>query len=257
MGAPTTAFMAPAKPLSKASRPSASLMTASSIVPLPKSVKTVIPRILIPPNPTTVIQSLKTGAVQSLSQKGSSPYTSPSASFYALYETYILDMIQFITDKVSLDAVLNNLRALQVQIQTKAQAQRVIQQIEEILLGVVENITNRVSLDIVLSRLAYLTELLNKVDPSELPAVYGDVADLLITVIDEVANKTSLDIVLTDLGAIQTGMAADAMIAREILDFQEIVISIVENIINRVSLDIVMGRLVYLRDRLGGALRVP
>jgi hypothetical protein len=83
------------------------------------------------------------------------------------------------------------------------------------------------------------------------------VADLLITVIDEVANKTSLDIVLTDLGAIQTGMAADAMIAREILDFQEIVISIVENIINRVSLDIVMGRLVYLRDRLGGALRAP
>ena len=204
-----------------------------------------------------MIQSLKTGAVQSLSQKGSSAYTSPSASFYALYETYILDMIQYITDKVSLDAVLDDLRALQVQIQTKAQAQRVIKQIEEILLGVVENITNRVSLDIVLGRLAYLTELLNKVDPSELPAVYGDVADLLITVIDEVANKTPLDIVLTDLGTIQTGMAADVQIAREILEFQEIVISIVENIINRVSLDIIMGRLVYLQGKLGGALHTP
>ena len=250
MGTPTTSFFAPGKPLSKASRSSASLITSSSIVPLPKSIKAVIPRILVPPDPTTVIQSLKTGATQSLSQKGSSAYTSPSASFYALYETYILDMVQFITDKMSLDAVLDNLRALQVQIQTKAQAQRVIQQIEEILLGVVENITNRVSLDIVLGRLAYLTELLNTVDPRELPAVYGDVADLLITVIDEVANKTSLDIVLTDLGTIQTGMAADTMIAREILDFQEIVISIVENIIHRVSLDIVMGRLVYLRGKL-------
>ena len=246
---PSTYLFAPGKPASKASGLTVNMFTVSSIAPLPSSVKTVVPRILVAPDSTQVISALQKGATQILSQLGAGSL-SPSGAFYSLYETYILDIIQYITDKVSLDAVLNDLRALQVEIETKAQAQQVIRQIEHILLGVVDNIANRVSLDIVLSRLAYLTELLQTVDPASLPAVYGNVADLLITVIDEIVHQTPLDTVLTDLGTIQTHMSADVQIANEILEFQEIVISIVENIIHKISLDIVLGRLVYLQEKL-------
>ena len=106
------------------------------------------------------------------------------------------------------------------------------------------------NLNIVLSRLSYLTELLDKVDPSELPTVYSDVAELLISVIENITNKDSLDTVLSDLALIQTYMTGEVQVAREILAVQKMIISIVENITQKVNLNIVMMRLVYLQEQM-------
>ena len=243
---PTNTLFTVALPTSNSSGLTSNLFSSSSIASLPQSIKDTLQKIFLP-DPTNVISSLQTGTVQILNQ---STVLSASASFYTLYEQYILAMIQYIIDKVSLDFILDGLNALQVQIETKTQAITIIKQIEHIILGVVDNISNRVNLNIVLSRLAYLTELLDKVDPSELPTVYSDVAELLISVIENITNKDSLDTVLSDLALIQTYMTGEVQVAREILAVQKMVISIVENITQKVNLNIVMTRLVYLQEQM-------
>jgi len=151
---------------------------------------------------------------------------------------------------VSLDTVLKDLLALQVTIQSRAQAERVIANIEEILLGVVDNITHKASLHIVLGRLQYVTNLLATVDPANLPIVYGQVAELLVYVIDQITNREGLAIVLENLTAIRTQMTLEVHLAKEILQVQEILIGVVENVIHRTSLHIVLGRLLYVQGLL-------
>ena len=255
---PTTLLFSPGKPVNTVSKLTSSFLTASSIAPLPTSILGIIPTILIPPDPSKILSSLKQGTVNILRQPSYGSYSAPisiviNPSFYTLYEQYILDIIQFITDKVSLDSILGNLQVLQKEINTKYQAQLVLDQIEHILLGVIDNISHKVSLNIILNRLAHANTLLATVDPSNLPVVYGNVSELLLFVIDEIANKTSLDTILTQLSIVQTGMAAEVQLADEILAFQEIVISVVENIINKTSLNIVMGRLLYLQKQLAAS----
>jgi hypothetical protein len=253
---PTTLLFSPGKPVNTASRFTVTFLSASSVAALPTSILGIIPTILIPPDPSKILSSLKQGSVNILRQPSYGSYSSNvpiQPSFYTLYEQYILDIIQFITDKVSLDSILGNLQVLQKEINTKYQAQLVLDQIEHILLGVIDNISHKVSLNIILYRLNHINTLLATVDPSNLPVVYGNVSELLLFVIDEIANKTSLDTILTQLSIVQTGMAAEVQLADEILAFQEIIISIVENIINRTSLTIVMGRLLYLQQRLAAS----
>ena len=250
---PTISLFSLSNPVNSASTNKSGFLTSSIIAFLPARIRDIIPSILVPPNPSKVISSLKQGSVNILTQSSYGSYSSDGPiqpSFYTLYEQYILDIIQFITDKVSLDSILGNLQVLQKEINTKYQAQLVLDQIEHILLGVIDNISHKVSLNIVLTRLAHVNTLLATVDPSNLPVVYGNVSELLLFVIDEIANKTSLDTILTQLSIVQTGMAAEIQLADEILEFQEIIISIVENIINRTSLNIVMNRLLYLKQRL-------
>ena len=153
---------------------------------------------------------------------------------------------------MSLDTVLSDLLAIQPSIRSKAEAERVIANIEEILLGVVDNITHKVSLHIVLGRLQYITQLLATVDPSDLPIVYGQVADLLAYVIDQITNRDGLAIVLENLTAVRTQMTLEVHLAKELLQVQEILIGVVENIIHRVSLPIVLGRLQYVQGLLKG-----
>jgi hypothetical protein len=170
-----------------------------------------------------------------------------SSSFYDKYQQYILDIVQYITDRVSLDTVLKDLLAIQPEIQSKAAAARVIANIEDILLGVVDNLTHKVSLHIILNRLQYVTNLLETVDPSELPIVYGQVAELLAYVIDQITNREGLALVLENLTAIRTQMTLEVHLAKEILQAQEILIGVVENVMNRVNLSIVLNRLLYVQ----------
>jgi len=196
----------------------------------------------------SVVQNLPASILAQLPPLFVSPPTvASSTGFYAKYQQYILDIVQYITDRVSLDTVLKDLQALQTTIQSRAQAERVIANIEEILLGVVDNITHKVSLQIVLGRLQYVTNLLNTIDPGHLPIVYGQVADLLAFVIDQITNREGLVLVLENLTAIRTQMTLEVHLAKEILQAQEILIGVVENIIHRVSLRIVLERLQYVQ----------
>jgi hypothetical protein len=208
-----------------------SLFAPTVLLKLPTSILATIPALHVPPSAFL------------RSQAGSDPAS--SAGFYAKYQQYILDIVQYITDRVSLDTVLKDLQALQSTIQSRAQAERVISNIEDILLGVVDNITHKVSLNIVLSRLQYVTNLLATVDPEHLPVVYGQVTELLAFVIDQIENREGLVLVLENLTAIQNQMTLEVHLAKEILQVQEILIGVVENVINRVSLHIVLSRLQY------------
>lgn len=209
-------------------------------------------------NPTTtslfapsIVQKLPASILANLPALHISPRLAPplvaSSSFYDKYQQYILDIVQYITDRVSLDTVLKDLLAIQPEIQSKAAAARVIANIEDILLGVVDNLTHKVSLHIILNRLQYVTNLLETVDPSELPIVYGQVAELLAYVIDQITNREGLALVLENLTAIRTQMTLEVHLAKEILQVQEILIGVVENVMNRVNLSIVLNRLLYVQ----------
>ena len=202
-----------------------------------------VPAALIPANTLLVIPA-------PLTTKG--PCQTPCADFTSTYQSYILQVIQFIIDRVNLDTVLSSLQELQQEITTKAQAEALIDRIESIILGVIDNITNRVSLDIVLRRLAYLKEEL--ASATDLPVIYNDVASLLVYVIEQITNRESLDAVLANLITIQTSMVGMVSVADNILQVQLVLISIVENITNRVSLDIVLRRLVYAQGLVTEAL---
>ena len=219
-----------------------SLFAPSILQQLPASILAALPSSLRP-LPAVTSALLR-------SQTGFDPVA--SSEFYAKYQQYILDIVQYITDRVSLDTVLSDLLAIQPSIRSKAEAERVIANIEEILLGVVDNITHKVSLHIVLGRLQYITQLLATVDPSDLPIVYGQVADLLAYIIDQITNRDGLAIVLENLTAVRTQMTLEVHLAKELLQVQEILIGVVENIIHRVSLPIVLGRLQYVQGLLKG-----
>ena len=202
-----------------------------------------VPAALIPANTLLVLPA-------PLAATG--PCQTPCADFTSTYQSYILQVIQYIIDRVSLDTVLSRLQELQQEITTKAQAEATIDRIESIILGIIDNITNRVNLDIVLRRLAYLkTEV---AAATNLPVTYNDIATLLVYVIEQITNRESLDAVLANLITIQTNMVGMVSVADNILDIQSTLISIIENITNRVNLDIVLRRLAYAQSLVTQAL---
>ena len=212
--------------------PVVSLFVGSVVQQLPASILIHLPLLFV--SPPTMASAL----VQS--QPGAS-------DVYSKYQQSILDIVQYITDRVSLDTVLKDLQALQTTIQSRAQAKQVISNIEEILLGIVDNLSQNVSIPIVIGRLKYVTNLLDTVEPEHLPLVYGQVAELLDFVIDQITNREGLVLVLENLTAIRNQMTLEVHLAKEILQVQDILIGVVENIINRVSLHIVLGRLLYVQ----------
>lgn len=222
------------------------LFSGSIVQQLPAFILVNLPPLFV--SPQTLLAILRSQPSSNYATVPSSnTVTVVSPDFYSKYQQAILDIIQYIIDRVSLDTVLKDLQALQTTIQSRAQAERVISNIEEILLGVVDNITHKVSLNIVIGRLQYVTNLLATVDPENLPVVYGQVADLLAFVIDQITNREGLILVLENLTAIRNQMTLEVHLAKEILQVQEILIGVVENVINRVSLHIVLSRLQYVQ----------
>jgi len=125
-------------------------------------------------------------------------------SFISQYESFILNIIQQIIDRVSLDSILEPLQAMQTEITSRVQAEQVIVTIERLILSILDNITNRVSLDVVLERVDYLKTKL--AEAPCIPAVYGEVGDLLLYAIDLIMNREDLDMVLSGLVSMQTNL---------------------------------------------------
>lgn len=221
------------------------LFSGSIVQKLPASILVNLPPLFVSPQILLFLLQFQPGS-NFTAVPSSNAVVSPD--FYSKYQQAILDIIQYIIDRVSLDTVLKDLQAIHTTIQTRAQAERVISNIEEILLGVVDNISDKVSLRIVLGRLQYVTNLLATVDPENLPIVYGQVAELLAFVIDQITNREGLALVLENLTAVRNQMTLEVHLAKEILQVQEILIGVVENVINRVSLHIVLNRLQYVQS---------
>lgn len=161
----------------------------------------------------------------------------------------ILDaLIDAITQKISLDTILDQLRPLQTQITSLAEAEAIIYRIQTMILSIVENITDRVQLDLVLDRLAYLQTEINRA--TCLPEVYDDIADLLGFVIDSISNRDSLDNALKNLQIVSTSMIPDTALANDILELQQMVLSIINNITDSTNLTLVLDRLTYIKDQI-------
>ena len=161
----------------------------------------------------------------------------------------ILDaLIDAITQKISLDTILDQLRPLQTKITNLAEAEALIFRIQTMILSIVENITDRVQLDLVLDRLAYLQTEINRA--TCLPEVYDDIADLLGFVIDSISNRDSLDNALKNLQIVSTAMIPDTALANDILELQQMVLSVIDNITDRTNLTLVLDRLNYIKDQI-------
>jgi hypothetical protein len=171
--------------------------------------------------------------------------TTNITTFYTEYEAYILNIIQFIIDKTSLDTVIKEIQFLQSVIETNVQAEAVLHKIEIILLSIVDNIATGVDINLIISRITYLkTQLALATD---LPVIYNDITELIAYVIDQITNKESLDIVLDNLLTIKTAMVAEVQIAQEIIHIQNIIITIIENVIEGIDMALVIGRITYLQ----------
>jgi hypothetical protein len=167
------------------------------------------------------------------------------STFYSEYEAFILKIIQYIIDKVSLDTVIQDIAALQKEIQTVVEAEHILNTIETIMLTIVDNIAAGIDINLILNRITYLKQQLALA--TDLPVVYSNAAELIGYVIDQITNKEPLDNVLTNLIAIQTAMVAEVQLAKEILDIQNIIITIIENVIQAIDINLILNRITYLQ----------
>jgi len=166
-------------------------------------------------------------------------------SFYSEYETFILKIIQYVTDRVSLDKIIKELTPLQTEIRTIAEADKILISIQHIMLSIIDNIAACIDINLVLNRISYLQQQLRQA--KNLPVVYNDVADLIVYVLNQIINRESLDNVISNLITIQTSMIAEAKLAEEIINIQNIIITIIENIIGCVDINLILNRIAYLQ----------
>ena len=172
------------------------------------------------------------------------------------YETSVITiidaLIDAITQRISLDTILDQLRPLQTKITSLADAETLIFRIQNIILSIVDNIKDRVSIDLILERLDYLQIEINRA--TCLPEVYDDIADLLGSIIDIITNRGNLDTALKNLQAIHTNMIPDTALATDILALQTMLVSVIDNITNRVGLNLVLGRLTYIKEGIASVI---
>lgn len=181
-------------------------------------------------------------------------YTLVTNDAYSPYEKNLLAIIQGIIDRVNFDTILLALEPLQIEITSRAQAEKVLYSIQEIILGTVQNITDRVRLDIAMERLQYINYIIK--EATDLPAVYNNISELLEYIIDSITNRESLETVLANLITTQTAMAMEVKLAEDIFIIQEVLIGCIQNIIDGVNYNIVLNRLYYLGRRMQEALHI-
>ena len=172
-------------------------------------------------------------------------------SAYGLYEQYILSIIQYVTDGITIDTILAKLKPMQDTIRSYAQAESTILTIEEVLISIVNNLTNRVNLDLVLGRITYLKGLLKT--STNLPVVYGEIYQLITDIIVSITNRTPIDAIIANLLSIQTAFATEVKLAEVVSRIQSCLIGILQNIIDRVNLTFVLNRFTYVRQLLAEA----
>jgi hypothetical protein len=170
---------------------------------------------------------------------------------YSLYETYILDIIQYVIDGVAIDTILTKLQPMQQEIRSLAQAEATILVIEEVMLSIVNNLTSKLNIGFVLSRITYLKGLV--ASAQHLPAAYGELSELIGSILTSIANREPIESVLANLMSIQISFASEVKLAEVLTQIQTTVISILQNIINRVDIQLVLNRFTYVRQLLAEA----
>lgn len=176
----------------------------------------------------------------------------------AKIQTDICKIIESITLRTEFDKVLTAATDLRNTIKTKADLLQLITTIEDLVLSIISNLASRTGLDIVLQRLAYLKELVNKLEPNCCISYDGPYVSMLMnifTMITEAVNindiQTSMTIVFNKIHSL-----VDDECLRIVKEAEELLVSIMGNLADRVSLDIVSARLSYLQEILGQAQNI-
>lgn len=164
-----------------------------------------------------------------------------------IYQDYILEVIQFIIDRVSFDTILESLRIHRQAITTHAEAQQKLLDIQRMVLSVVDMISSRVNITLVLERIAYIQKILDENDDTNM-ALYDDMFDMIVEIIDEITNKQPFEQILDTLKKMQNYMAPETEAAKGILAVQEQIIRVIENIIKGTSMSFVMERILKIKE---------
>ena len=205
---------------------------------------------------TVISILLSNGFIQNTTQQNYSRLVtatsgSTTTNVFSLYEEYVLSIIQYVIDGVTIDTILAKLAPMKQQINSLAQAESAILVIEEVMLSIVENLSSRTSIDIILNRIVYLKGLL--ASAKDLPVAYGEIAALIESIITSITNRESIESVLANLMTIQTAFATEVHLAEVISKIQSAIISILQNVIDRVDIGFVLNRFTYVKQLLAEA----
>jgi hypothetical protein len=166
------------------------------------------------------------------------------------YEQAILDIIQYIIDRINLDTVVRYLEDLITDMNNTTDYDNVgktITTIEDTILSIMGNITNKVPFNIISSRIAYLQEIISITDDPQ--SSIDEIQDIILNIIQIIINKENLDNVLIQLESISAYMESITKPNIIIKNIENIILSIIENIIKRVPLTIVRDRFIYLQQQ--------
>ena len=123
-------------------------------------------------------------------------------------ESIILGIIDNITNRVSLDIVLQRLAYLKTELAKADCMPAVYNDVTELLVYVIEQITNNESLDIVLNNLLAIQT--NMVDGVQVADDILLIQSTLIGIVENIINKVGLDIILVRLDYVKR-LIANAM----------------------------------------------
>ena len=224
---------------------------------LPTAFQNIPPSQITPKYKSTISLLVTSGLLQNTVDNSYSAFVSATTgqqtsittqNVYSLYETYILDIIQYVIDGIAIDTILAKITPLQQEIRTLAQAESAIVIIEEVMLSIVDNLTSKINIGFVLNRITYLKGLV--ASAQNLPAAYGELANLIGSILTSIADREPIESVLANLMSIQTSFATEAHLAEVVTKIQTTIISILQNVIDRVNIGFILNRFTYVRKLL-------
>lgn len=176
----------------------------------------------------------------------------------AYIQQRILDIIEAITLKMSLDDVIKMAVDLEVYVDKKAEVVYILEKIEHLITGIVGNIAQRVNFSIITNRINYLKEVIAQLGAVDATFEYcydNTVAPLMLDIIQCITEEFNPDKLKSIIQELQISMNEQLVFFSDNPDFMKtlaecefIIISIIENITNRVSLGLVLGRAKYLQE---------
>ena len=168
----------------------------------------------------------------------------PPSIIYTAFQNYILEIMQFIIDRASIDTIISSLETYRQEINSHAAAEAALEKIKILIFSVIDNISAGINLTIVLDRIAYIQELLKISGDS---AIYGEIFEMIIEIMDEVINRKPLDDILSNLKKFQSLINIEAEATINIMKIQVLVISIIESIIGGVNIYTIIDRINYVK----------
>ena len=179
--------------------------------------------------------------------------THPYTDSITLIQTSLFNVVDDITKKIQFDAILREIKTLQMNILTKYDILHLLDIIQTTMSGIMKNITQRENLDMVLERAEYLRSIINA---ASLPdGLLTDCTVYLPYV------RTLMDMLVLigetpfDYGKIQPHMEVTRSILHENIEndrlietIEMVILSVVGNITDRVETGIIETRIQYLVD---------